>query len=95
MTVHNISQVDNVIWRRIEEDIVVISEDGSATHILNKTAAFVWELCDGKNEINKIVACLLEKFDVSEEEATADVNEIIDKLLQLGILKQDEETGGN
>lgn len=91
----NISQVDSVIWRRIEDDIVVISEDGLTTHILNKTAAFVWELCDGKNGIDQIIASLLERFDVSEEEAKADVSEIIDKLLQLGILKHDGETAGN
>ena len=95
MTMKNISQVDSVIWRRIEDDIVVISEDGLTTHILNKTAAFVWELCDGKNGSDEITASLLERFDVSEEEAKADIIEIIDKLLQLGILKQDGETAGN
>ena len=95
MTMKNISQVDSVIWRRIEDDIVVISEDGLTTHILNKTAAFIWELCDGKNGIDNIVASVLEKFEVPEEEAKADTSEIIGKLLQLGILKQDGETAGN
>ena len=83
----NVSQVDSVIWRRIGDDIVVITDDGLSTHILNKTAAFVWELCDGKNGIDEIVTHLLERFDVSEGEAKADVTEIIDKLLQLEILK--------
>ena len=95
MTMNSISQVDSVIWRRIQDDIVVISEDGLATHILNKTAAFIWELCDGKNGIDNIVASVLEKFEVPEEEAKADINEIIDELLQLGILKQDGETAEN
>ena len=95
MTMNSISQVDSVIWRRIEDDIVIISEDGLATHILNKTAAFIWELCNGKNGIDDIITSLLEKFEVPEEEAKADVSEIIDKLLQLGILKQDGETTGN
>ena len=95
MTMNSISQVDSVIWRRIQDDIVVISEDGLATHILNKTAAFIWELCDGKNGIDNIVASVLEKFEVPEEEAKADISEIINKLLQLGILKQDGETAEN
>lgn len=95
MTMKNISQVDTVIWRRIEDDIVVISEDGLTTHILNKTAAFVWELCDGINGSDEITTSLLERFDVSEEEAKADVIEIINKLSELGILKHDGETTGN
>jgi len=94
MNMKNISQVDSVIWRHIEDDIVMISEDGLATHVLNKTAAFIWELCDGKNGIDDIVASLRERFDVSEEEAITDVREIIDKLLRLEILKQDGETAG-
>ena len=95
MTMKNISQVDTVIWRRIEDDIVVISEDGLTTHILNKTAAFVWELCDGINGSDEITTSLLERFDVSEEEAKADVIEIINKLSELGILKHDGESTGN
>jgi hypothetical protein len=87
MPIDSISRVDNIIWRRIGDDIVVISDDGVATHVLNKTAAFIWELCDGKNGIDEIVASLLEKYEVSEEEVKADVREIIDKLVNLNILQ--------
>jgi hypothetical protein len=95
MPINNISQVDHIIWRRIGDDIVVISDDGLATHVLNKTAALIWELCDGTNGIDEIAARLTERFDVSEEEVKADVQEIIDKLLKLEILKKNGETGGN
>ena len=91
MTIENVSQVEDVIWRRIGDDIVVISNDGLATHILNKTAAFIWELCDGKHGIDDMAGSLYDHFDVPEEEAKADVREIIEKLLQLGILEQNRE----
>lgn len=95
MPLNNISKVDSIIWRRIGDDIVVISDDGLATHVLNKTAAFIWELCDGKNGIDEIVSSLLDRFDVSEEEAITDVGDIIDKLVQLSILKRNGGTSGS
>ena len=42
-------QKEEVIWRRIGDTIVVIKEDGLSSHTLNKTASFIWELCDGNN----------------------------------------------
>lgn len=94
MALKNIARVDNLIWRRVGDEIVVITEDAVATHVLNKTAAFIWELCDGMVNIEDITARLLERFDVSGEEAKADVEEIIDRLTELGIMKQDEEAAG-
>jgi hypothetical protein len=88
-----VAQTENVISRRIGDDIVVIKDDGLSTHVLNKTAGFIWELCDGKNGIDEITARLCERFEVSIEEARADVQEIIGKLIQVGIMKQGEETG--
>ena len=86
-----IAQTENVISRRIGDDIVVIKDDGLSTHVLNKTAGFIWELCDGKNGIDEITARLSERFEVSFEEANADVRELIGKLIEGGIMKQDEE----
>jgi hypothetical protein len=90
--VSRVAQADDVIWRRIGDEIVAIKDDGLSTHVLNKTAAFIWELCDGKCGIDDITARLCERFDVSFEEAHADVREIIEKLTQVGIMNQIEET---
>ena len=94
MTIKNISRVDSVIWRRVGDEIVVITDDAVATHILNKTAAVIWELCDGTVDVDGVTAGILERFDVSEEEAKADVVEITNKLVELGIMKRDEEVAG-
>ena len=94
MTVGRIVQAEDVIWRRIGDEIVVIKDDGLATHVLNKTAAFIWEMCDGKCGIDEITSRLCKRFDVSFEEASTDVREIIEKLIELGIMNQIEETAG-
>ena len=92
--VNCVLQARDAIWRRIGDEIVVIKGDGQSTHVLNKTAAFIWEKCDGRCGIDEIAAHLCESFNVSLEEARADVREIIEKLSQVGIINQSEETGG-
>jgi hypothetical protein len=87
MLTDKIIKAEDVIWRRIGDDIVVIKDDGLATHILNKTAAIIWEMCDGKRGIEEIVTSLCERFDVSPEEASADTRETIEDLTKVGILK--------
>ena len=85
MTV-NISRVDDFIWRRIGDEIAIIKDDGLALHLLNKTAAHIWELCDGTKNTDDIAASICERFDVTYEEASADVNSTIDQLRELGLL---------
>jgi hypothetical protein len=94
MTAGRIIQAEDVIWRHVGDEIVVIKDDGLATHVLNRTAAFIWEMCDGTCGIEEMTSRLCERFDVSYEEAMGDVREIIDKLTQLGIMNQIEETAG-
>jgi hypothetical protein len=94
IVVNRVAQAEDVIWRRIGSEIVVIKDDGLATHVLNKTAAFIWEMCDGSCGIDGIATYLHERFDVSFEEARADVRELVEKLTQIGIMNQIEETTG-
>jgi hypothetical protein len=94
MTANLITHSTNVIWRRIGDEIVVIKDDGLATHVLNKTAAFIWEMCDGEQGIDNITAKLCERYEVSPEEALADVRETIEKLTQIGILNTIDEARG-
>jgi len=87
MLAGRIKQAEDVIWRRIGDDIVVIKDDGQSTHILNKTAALIWELCDGQRGIDEIAAGLYERYDVSLEEARVDTRETIENLTKAGIIK--------
>jgi len=95
MMANRIAQAEDVIWRRIGDDVIVIKDDGQSIHVLNKTAASIWEMCDGKCGINEITTRLCERFDVSFEDAYADVKEIIEKLTQTGIMNQIEDISGN
>jgi len=85
---NRITRAEEVIWRRVGDDIVVIKDDGLSTHVLNKTAGFIWELCDGTLGIDDISTRLCERFDVSFDEARVDVEELIKKLTGIGIMNR-------
>jgi len=79
-------QKKDVIWRRMGDTIVVIDENGLSSHVLNKTASFIWELCDGKTNIDDIARKINEHFEVSLEDAHVDAVETIENLSRAGIL---------
>jgi hypothetical protein len=83
----NISQSKDIIWRRIGDDIVVIKDGGLTTHILNKTAAFIWEMCDGNTGVDEIAAKICERFEVSYDEARNDVNLAVKLLTKASVLR--------
>ena len=87
MISNRIAQAENVIWRHVGDDIVVVKDDGRSLHVLNKTAALIWDTCDGQCGIDEITTRLCERFEVSHEEARRDVQETVKKLTKLGVLK--------
>jgi hypothetical protein len=83
-----IVQAEDVIWRGIDDDIVVVKDDGQKVHVLNKTAARIWEMFGEGLEPDEIAANLSERYDVSLEQASTDVKNSITRMLELGLLKR-------
>ena len=55
---------------------------------LNDTAADIWDgISDGKN-VSDIVETLISSYNISRESATQDVNALVDKLKDLGIVDE-------
>jgi len=87
VTEGRIARAEGVIWREIEDEIVVLKEDGLSVHVLNKTAARIWEMCSGDFGLDEIAANLCERYDVSSEKASADVRNVTAKMVEIGLLK--------
>ena len=88
MTEGRITRAEDIIWREIDDDIVVIRDDGVSVHMLNKTAARIWEMCGGDLGPDEIASKLCERYDVSLEKASADVRNVMAKMVELGLLKR-------
>lgn len=81
-----LSKVEDYIWRKIGDDVVVIKDDGLSMYVLNKTAAHIWEMCNRGSKPDEIAASLCERFDVTPEEVIVDVRDAINELEELGLI---------
>src|ERR1700730_16581126 len=59
----------NVIVCQLSDESLVYDKETNKAHCLNRTAADVWSLCDGKNTVAQIVRTLenKSKFPVDEK----------------------------
>jgi hypothetical protein len=87
MTKGQVKYADNFIRREIDGQVAFIKDDGLAIYVLNKTAAQIWEMCDGNMLPEEIAAGLCARYDVSFEQASADVHEALASLTDKGLLK--------
>ena len=82
---------EGFILRKIGDDIIVVpvgkaSADFHGMIKLNNTAADIWKcIAEGKGE-DEIVATLLDKYDVSDDDARKAVKATIDTLNKAGVL---------
>ncbi len=88
MTQGRMARAEDTIWREIEGEIVVIKDDSLSVHVLNKTAARIWEMCGGDIGPDEIAANLCERYDVSFKQASTDVRNVTAKMMEIGLLKR-------
>lgn len=62
------ARTDQVIVQDVGDEVVVYDERTSAAHHLNKTAALVWKLADGRRPVGEIAAALNRALDVPNDE---------------------------
>lgn len=55
---------------------------------LNSVAAFLWDLIDGVNALDGVLASLSGRFDVGLEEAERDVMEFIEALVKAKLIEK-------
>ena len=81
------------IHRHIGDVDVVISigenvADFNGYMTLNETASFLWDALTAPKSAEELTALLYDEFDVTVEEARADVDEFLTALLAQGILHE-------
>jgi hypothetical protein len=68
----------DIVVRRINDECLLIPltdniADMDSLYTLNETGAFIWELIDGRRNINEITSRVAEEFDVDYAEAEKDM----------------------
>ena len=85
--------VGEFVLRQIGEDVVVVPTGDTALQfngmiLLNAVSRILWERLTEGCDLPALVAAVTAQFDVTPEEATADIEEFVASLRQAGLLTE-------
>ena len=77
---------NEVLSRRVGDEIVLVHLQTNQIHGLNRTAARFWELLEEGQGRSAIVERLRSEFEVGEEELEAEIDELLGSLRAKGLI---------
>lgn len=85
----------DLVTRKVGDEAVIVPirnrvGDLESVFTLNDVAYSVWTLLDGRRSTDAIAAAVAEEYEVTPEEAAADVEELMQRLLEAQLVEQVE-----
>jgi Coenzyme PQQ synthesis protein D (PqqD) len=71
----------SVLWRELDGEAVLLDPQAGCSYNLNPVGTLVWTLLDGQHNTEDIVAAICEAYEVEPEQASQDVEQLLDSLL--------------
>jgi hypothetical protein len=84
---------DDVAWRRVVDDMVLLDVEHSVYHGLNRTGAIIWEGVAGGRSVNELIGLVVEEFPDAAEQASTDVPRFLRALLDAGLISAAPQGG--
>lgn len=83
---------EDIVSREIVGETLLVPIRGELANMqklfaLEDVGATIWELLDGKKTLGEILELITDSFDVTPEEAHADLLEFIDDLSEKGLIE--------
>jgi hypothetical protein len=84
---------EQIAGRRIAGESFLIPVCGTPAemeniYVMNPLADFIWQRLDGEHALDEILAEIIENFDVEGEQARSDMDELIGRLLEHGLIEE-------
>jgi hypothetical protein len=81
-----VTQAENLEIHDVPDGYIVYQSERDRVHYLNKTAAIIFELCDGKREPEEIIARVAKAFELGPA-AHDEIRAGLDSLLEEGLIQ--------
>jgi len=83
----------DLVSRKIAGELFLVPVKGKLAdmqqlYTLNPVAEYIWKELDAKKSLQEVCDGIVEEFEVSKEEAEADLRELISELLKAGLIKE-------
>lgn len=84
---------ENYVLRQIADSWVVLPLESATLNFngmitVNESGSFLWSMLEKGCERDQLVSAMLAEYDVSREEACADIDAFIKKLLEIGCIDE-------
>ena len=82
---------ENFVYRKIQDETILVPikdnvGDMGSIYNLNEVAAFIWEQLDGEKTLLDIKNMVLDEFQVSPEQAQADLCDFVSQLREVNAI---------
>ena len=77
---------DGIMSREVGDERMLYDAAGRAVHVLNGSAEWIWDHCDGTHTIEEIIAEAVELFGADEAEIRTDVDECLATFTERNLL---------
>ena len=77
----------DVTLQRVGREAILHDAGAGKAHVINASAARVWELCDGRS-MDELVRAFAEPYGRSPDEVRPDVERVIEGFRQLGLFAE-------
>ena len=92
MQLNKLSKRGDIVFRRIGDEMVLYNPEAKFVHMINATAALIWELCDGTHSLDQIEEVIRSQFELDvKDDICNDIREIAEEFEKLGLLKKDKK----
>ena len=76
----------DVSLQRVGQEAILHDRRNGRAHVINESAAQIWELCDGQNTLDQIVSAFAATYALPAADVQADVQYILAKFHELHVL---------
>jgi Coenzyme PQQ synthesis protein D (PqqD) len=78
---------EEIVWREIDGEVVVLDLGGSAYFTVSRSGLVLWPLVVGGTSVEELSTQLVEQFSLEREVAERDVRSFLDSLVREGLLE--------
>ena len=77
----------DVALQRVGQEAILHDRRNGRAHVINESAAQIWELCDGQSTLDHIVSAFAAAYALPAADVQADVQYILAKFRELRVLE--------
>lgn len=79
----------DVTVHELDDEALIYDATTADTHRLNTTALFIWQQCDGQQDVQQIAQRLADTYDVPLESAREHVEKVLHELQNKRLIEDD------